>query len=504
MTSAGFDATYAELLRHTRRAADLASAAAVLFWDQATYMPRQGAAARGRQMALLEKLAHEAVSDPRLGELLATLEAHPDLDAEDVPAAVVRVARRDHDRATRVPATFVEEAHAHFAASYDAWTKAREEGGFAVARPFLERTVELSQRYASYFPNATHPADPMIDASDPGMTARTVGSLFEALRRDLVPLARELCDAPPVPDTPLRGRFDGGAQLALALEVARRMGLDPERARQDVSPHPFMTRFSAGDVRITTRVREDHLEETIFSTIHETGHALYELGIDPAFDGTPLAAGASSGVHESQSRLYENLVARSRAFWEFWYPRFQERFPSLAAVPLGRFHRAIHRVKASPIRTDADEVTYNLHVMIRFDLELALLDGGLEVRDLAEAWRERYRQDLGVEIRNDAEGVLQDVHWFDGFVGGAFQGYTIGNLLAAQLFERAVAEEPEIEPGIARGDFEPLNTSLRERVHRHGRRFPPAELIARATGRALETGPLVAHLRSRFEEVHGK
>jgi carboxypeptidase Taq len=300
----------------------------------------------------------------------------------------------------------------------------------------------------------------------------------------------------------LHGHFDSEAQLAFANEVATAFGYDWKRGRQDISPHPFMTKFSLGDVRITTRIKSDDVAEALFSTLHETGHALYEQGIERAFESTPLADGTSSGVHESQSRLWENLVGRSLAFWEYWYPRFQHVFPALDGVPLDSFYRAINKVERSLIRTDADEVTYNLHVMIRFDLELALLEGKLAVRDLPAAWRERYRSDLGVEPEDDRDGVLQDVHWFGGTIGGAFQGYTLGNILAAQFFAMARQAEPSISQQMAQGEYSALRAWLTNNIYRHGSKYTAPELIERAAGSPLTIEPYMQYLKSKFGELY--
>jgi carboxypeptidase Taq len=288
------------------------------------------------------------------------------------------------------------------------------------------------------------------------------------------------------------------------MDVVKRLGYDLERGRQDRTHHPFMTKFSLGDVRITTRVKEGFLGEALFSTVHEAGHALYEQGISEDLEGTPLASGASAGLHESQSRLWENLVGRSRGFWRFFYPRLQAAFPAqLGSAGLDDFYRAINKVERSLIRTDADEVTYNLHVMIRFDMELALLEGDLAVRELPERWRERYRSDLGVTPPDDRDGLLQDMHWFTGPIGGAFQCYTLGNLMSAQLFEAALRAHPRIPEEMEEGGFGSLLGWLRESVHRHGRKLTASEIVERATGRPLEIGPYLRYLKGKYGELYG-
>jgi carboxypeptidase Taq len=494
-----------ELKARLREANDIGAAGAVLRWDQATYMPPGGAEARGRQLAVLGRLAHERFTDAGVGRLLDTLEpevAGLPYDADD--SALVRVTRREYERAVRLPAAFVAELSEHDARSYQAWTEARPANDFARVRPMLERTLELSRRLAGYFPGHESIADPLIDYSDFGLKAASVRALFAALRERLVPLVRELTAQPPADASCLRQRAPEADQLAFGLEVIRRYGYDFERGRQDKTHHPFMTKFSLGDVRITTRVREDDLTDSLFSTLHECGHALYEQGIERSFEGLPLAEGASAGVHESQSRLWENLVGRSRGFWEHFYPRLKEVFPGqLGGVPLDVFHRAINKVERSLIRTDADEVTYNLHVMLRFDLELDLLEGRLEVKDLPEAWRARMLSDLGLEPPDDRDGAMQDVHWYAGLVGGQFQGYTLGNILSAQFFEAAVRANPGIPADIGRGEFGTLHAWLREHVYRHGAKFTPVELVERATGKPMTIDPYMAYLEGKYRSLYG-
>jgi carboxypeptidase Taq len=335
------------------------------------------------------------------------------------------------------------------------------------------------------------------------MKASTIKALFAELREQLVPIMRAITEQEPADDTCLHQHFPEAQQWQMGEEIIRRLGYDFERGRQDKTHHPFMTKFSLGDVRITTRVKENDLGEALFSTIHEAGHAMYEQGIRMEFEGTPLAGGTSAGVHESQSRLWENLVGRSRAFWQFWYPQLQATFPEqLGSVELDAFYRAINKVQRSLIRTDADEVTYNLHVMLRFDLELELLEGTLEARDLPEAWRERHRSDLGITPPDNRDGVLQDVHWFGGVVGGSFQGYTLGNILSAQLFEAATEAHPSIPDEITQGQFGTLLGWLKEHVYKHGRKFTAPELIERATGGPLRIEPYVRYLRTKYGELY--
>ena len=493
-----------ELKARLREVNDLEAAAALLEWDQATYMPPGGGPARARQLATLRRLAHEKFTDPAIGRLLDVLQPYGEsLAFESDDASLIRVTRRDYERATKVPPTLLAELSSHGAASFQAWTEARPANDFARMIPFLERTLDLSRRLADCFPGYEHIADPLIDLADEGMRAKTLRALFANLRQHLVPLAQAITEQPQADDDCLHQTFDEARQLALGVEVIKRFGYDFTRGRQDLTHHPFMTKFSLGDVRITTRCRVNDLTEALFGTMHEAGHALYEQGIAQELEGTPLAAGASAGVHESQSRLWENLVGRSRSFWEHFYPQLQAVFPKqLGAVALDTFYRAISRVERSLIRTSADEVTYNLHVMIRFDLELALLEGSLEVRDLPEAWHARYQADLGVSVPDDRDGVLQDMHWYGGMIGGMFQGYTLGNILGAQFFAAAQRAHPEIAGQIARGEFAALHGWLRENIYMHGRKFTALELVERATGETLQVEPYIRYLRTKYGELY--
>jgi len=484
---------------------DLNGAASLLRWDQTTYMPPEGAPARGRQLATLSRLAHERFVEAETGRLLDAAEKETSgLPFESDEASLVRVTRRNWEQAVKLPAALVAEFHEHTATSYQAWTEARPQNDFEAVRPLLERTLRLSRRMAECFPGYEHIADPLIDFSDYGMKAATVKQLFGDLRAKLVPIVRAITSRPPADDSCIRQHAPEADQLGFGLEVIRRFGFDFARGRQDKTHHPFMTKFSLGDVRITTRVREDEVTDALFSTLHECGHALYELGIDRAYEGTPLANGTSSGVHESQSRLWENLVGRSRGFWEHFYPRLQQAFPrQLQGAPLDVFYRAVNRVERSLIRTDADEVTYNLHVMLRFDLELDLLEGHVQVKDLARVWRERFEADFGVPVPDDRRGVLQDVHWYAGAIGGAFQGYTLGNILSAQFFARAVKAHPGIPDDIRRGEFGALHAWLRENIYRHGAKFTAAELVQRVTGGPLSIQPYLDYLWRKYQPLYG-
>jgi carboxypeptidase Taq len=380
---------------------------------------------------------------------------------------------------------------------------ARPDNNFKALIPHLEKGVDLCRQLADFFPGYEHIADPLIDFVDYGMKTTTLRGLFAQLRRELIPIVQAITSQPPADDSCLKQHYPQADQLAFGLDVIKQLGYDFNRGRQDLTHHPFMTKFSLGDVRITTRVDENNLADCLFSTIHESGHAMYEQGIRMELDGTPLGGGVSAGLHESQSRTWENLVGRSRSFWEYFYPQLQAKFPDqLKSVSLDTFYRAVNKVQRSLIRTEADEVTYNLHVMIRFDIELALLEGNLLVRDLPEYWHVRYNADLGMRALDDRDGVMQDVHWFSGLVGGSFQGYTLGNVIGSLFFSQALKAHPEISADMAQGKFETLHTWLVENVYQHGRKFTANELIQKVTGNPLTIEPYITYLKSKFGELY--
>lgn len=495
---------FEELKRRLIEVDNLQSAAAVLGWDQATYMPPGGAVARGRQLATLDSLAQEKFIDPEVGKLLDDLQSYAEgLDYDSDEASLIRKTLRDYEKAVKVPAAWVAKFSAHSTESYQAWAAARPENDFKSLQDNLKKTLEMSREFANFFPGYEHIADPLIDASDEGMKATDIQRVFAELRAELVPLVQAITEHAPIDDGPVKQHFPEDEQLAFGQIVIEDFGYDFERGRQDKTHHPFMTKFSLGDVRITTRVKENDLTEALFSTFHEAGHGMYEQGINSALEGTPLADGTSSGVHESQSRTWENVVGRSRGFWEYYFPKLQQAFPEqLNQVKLGDFYKAINKVSRSLIRTDADEVTYNLHVMIRFDLELQMLEGKLKIEDLPEAWHARYESDLGLRAPSDVDGVLQDVHWYAGTIGGSFQGYTLGNIVSALFYNAALEAKPEIPKEIRQGNFGTLHSWLKEAIYQHGAKFTANELIERVSGGPLRIEPYIAYLKGKYGEIY--
>jgi carboxypeptidase Taq len=491
------------LTNHLKEINDLQSAAALLGWDQSVYMPPKGATARGRQIATLKQLSHQKFTDPLIGKLLDDLQPYVEsLPSESNEASLINITRQDFERATKVPASFMAKFSAHQSSCYEIWARARADNNFSLVEPYLEKSLEFSQEYANFFPGYQHIADPLIDLNDSGMKVSILQPLFAQLRQELVPIVEAITSAPPADDSCLCQPYPKQKQLEFCHQIVREIGYDFNRGRLDETLHPFMAHFSINDARITTRVDENNFTQSLFSSIHETGHAFYELGVNPEFEGTPLASGTSAGVHESQSRLWENLVTRSRNFWQYFYPKLQQIFPAqLEKVNEETFYRAINKVARSLIRTDADEVTYNLHIMIRFDLELAMLEGKLAIKDLPDAWNARYESDLGVIPPNNSQGLMQDVHWYGIMIGGLFQGYTLGNLLAAQFYETALKNHPEIPDEIAQGKFDTLREWLRINIHQHGRKYTANQLVNRVTGKPLSIDPFLRYIRQKYGEL---
>ncbi len=488
-----------QLTARLHRIHDLEAAARLLEWDQETYMPEAAVEARARQLATLHTLAHEHLTDEAVGRLLETLA--PQTGAADPlapQAGLVRVTRRDYDRARKVPAGLVAALAETTARARSAWKQARAEDDFARFAPHLERIVTLSREKAEALGYDETPYDALLDQYEPGMTTAEVSRVFAALREGLVPLAEHIAAAETPDDSFLHRRFDADAQWAFGLEVARAFGYDLGRGRQDRSAHPFTTSFSPRDVRITTRIDPRFFNPAFFATLHEAGHALYEQGLAPELERTPLADGASLGMHESQSRLWENLVGRSRPFWQHYFPKAKRRFPeALGGVSPEAFYRAVNKVEPSLIRVEADEVTYNLHIMLRFELERGLIEGTLSVDALPARWNDRMESYLGLRPDTDADGVLQDVHWSLGAIG-YFPTYALGNLMSVQLFEQARADLPELEAQIGRAAFGPLLGWLRTHVHRHGRLLQAQEILERTTGRPLRADDWLGYVRRKF------
>lgn len=496
----------AELEKKLTEVYEFRYAARALEWDQWTFLPASAAGDRAHQLAAVQSMAHQRFIDPKLGELLEELkpfeESYPHTTYE---SSLVRVTRREYERETRKPAELVRRLAEHSSMSYDAWRRARQDNDFEIARPHLQRSLDLSMEVAECLRDGhKHAADPLLDLGDPALSVEKISRIFGELRRALLPLTQTLAQEPLPDDSCLRGRYPVGEKVAFAEEAIGRLGYDFSEGRHDLAESPFMSRLSANDVRVVSWEKAGDLRRPLFASLHEAGHALYEQGIPEKLASTPLGEGNSTSLHESQARFFENIVGRSRPFWEFFYPRLQKHFPSeLGSVSQDTFFRAINRVQPTLIRTQADEVTYNLHVVMRFDFELALLEGELEVRDLPEAWRERMKEDLGIVPGDDREGCLQDPHWYDGGVGGMFHGYALGNLLATQFYATALREHPDIPEEMAVGEFGALRGWLSKNVWCHGGKLTAEEVIQEATGSSIAIESLVTYLRSKYGELYG-
>jgi carboxypeptidase Taq len=479
---------------------DLQHAARLLGWDQQTMMPREGAAARGEAIGTIERLAHERLTNPAVGALLDDLAGPAGRPAEDDRAALVRVVRRDHDRARRVPAELTAEIARAGSEALGVWVEARRRSDFGLFRPALDRNVDLRRRLAACFDDVEHPYDALVEGYEPGMTTAKLREVLATLRDGLVPLIAAIARAPEPPALP--GPFPVGAQRDLALEIARSFGFHDGAWRMDLAEHPFCEALAPGDIRVTTRFSQDALNG-LFAAMHEVGHGLYEHGVDPRLARTTAGTGVSLGVHESQSRLWENLVGRSLPFWRRWYPRLVEVMgdAALGGLDVDRFHAAVNAVKPGLIRVEADEATYSLHIVLRFELEVRLVEGSLAVADLPEAWNAGMRELLGVEVPDDAHGVLQDIHWAYGEIG-YFPTYALGNVVASQLWAAVRRDLPALDEQIEDGDSAPLREWLREHVHRFGRTLTPAELLLRATGSELDPAPFLAYLREKYGALY--
>ncbi|HZW03362.1 MAG TPA: carboxypeptidase M32 [Anaerolineaceae bacterium] len=494
---------YQRLKQLVGEAWDLQVASAIASWDMQVYMPPAGAEERSQVLGTLASLIHDKSTAPEIGELLNDLQPLAAQNPDSLEAGLIKRLQRLYDKETRVPRELVAEFARITGQAYEIWMRARATCDFELFRPYLERIVELRREYANLFAPYDHIYDPLLDDFEPGMKTRDVQEIFTILRQEQVELVKAISQRPQVEDGFLHLEYPEQQQWDFGVEVATRLGFNWKAGRQDRSAHPFTTSFGIDDVRITTRFIPDQMSSALFSTMHEGGHALYQLGLDKALARTPLADGASLAVHESQSRMYENLVGRSRAFWRFFYPRLQEVFPSqLGGVDMETFYRGINKVEPSLIRVEADEATYNLHVMLRLELEIAMLEGRLAIKDLPEAWNERMQEYLGLTPPDVAKGVLQDVHWSGGSLG-YFPTYSLGNLVSVQLFERLRQDVPDLDEQMARGEFGALLEWLREHVHKYGARYEPQELVERVTGSKITPHPYLRYLREKYSDIYG-
>jgi carboxypeptidase Taq len=482
---------------------DLNAAYALLDWDQNTYMPPGGVTERGNQLATLARLSHTKSTSDEMGGLLSDLETNAmELDPDSDDSCMIKLTKREYDKNLRIPSQFVAEMAMVTSAANNAWRKARQDADFDQFKGHLEKIVAMGRQYADFFAPYDHIYDPLLDEYEPGMKTAEVQQIFNVLRREQVELIKAIVDKPQVDDGFLYQYFPENDQWDFGVEVVTRLGYDWQRGRQDVTAHPFSTSFGLNDVRITTRFDPNHGVSALFGSIHECGHALYEMGIDPAIQRTFIAHGASGAFHESQSRLFENLIGRSLPFWKHFYPRMKERFTSqLGNVDLSAFYRGINRVDPSFIRVNADEATYNLHIMLRLEIEIDLFEGTIAVVDLPDVWNDRMDKYLGITPPNAAMGVLQDIHWAMGLVG-YFSSYALGNLISVQIWERMEQDIANVNELIEKGEFSVMLEWLQNNVHRHGKKYQPQQLIYKITGSKIDPQPYIRYLKKKYGQIY--
>ena len=498
------EAKLTELRERVGQIADLNRASALLQWDQQTMMPPRGNEGRSDQLSTIDGFSHELFVSDEIGRLLDELAAHEgELDPESIDAALIRVTRRDWEKARRVPSELRSELTRAEVLGVMAWAEARRNSDFEAFLPHLEKSIELKRRYLECFKDTgKQPYDILLDDYEEDARAEEITAIFDRIKEVVIPLIREVAAAEPVDASFAHGHFPVERQELIGREILERFGYSSEAWRLDPTVHPFATSISVDDIRLTTRYSEADAE-SIFHTSHEFGHGLYEHGIDRALERTPLVELNSMVLHESQSRLWENLVCRSRPFWRFFFPRLQEVFPEqLAGVTDEMYWRYVNRVQPDFIRVEADEVTYGMHIILRYELEQDIIGGRLELRDLPQAWNEKMKEYLGLDVPDDARGVLQDVHWSGGSFG-YFPTYLLGTIASVQIWERLRADLPDLDSQMEAGEFEALSEWLGENMYRWGRRFKPAEMLERIVGGPLDVEPYLAYLKSKVESIYG-
>lgn len=495
---------FADLKTKLAEIHDLEKISWVLGWDQRVMMPPKGAAVRAEHLATLDRVATDMFKSPEIGRLLDDLQPYEEsLPYDSDEASLIRFARREHVKALRVPTDLTAEITRTAAMATEAWIEARKQSDFSIFLPHLQKNVDLKHRYIECFDEPEHVYDILLDDYEPGMKTSEVRAVFDDLKRDLVPLIAAInAKSDSVSDACLHGRFAIEKQREFSLAVIGRFGFTPDSWRLDPTVHPFASSASPDDIRITTRYYENFLNPALFGSMHECGHGLYENGVSRSLVRTPLARGASLGLHESQSRMWENLVGRSKPFWRYFYPLLQSTFPdAFAKVALADFYRAINKVQPSLIRVEADEATYNLHIILRFELEQEIFEGKVALRELPEVWNARMKQYLGADVPNDAQGLLQDIHWSSGGFG-YFSTYSLGNIISCQIWEKALQAMPDLPAQFERGEFMALREWLRENLHQHGRKFTPTETLQKVVGEGINVAPYVRYLKGKFGDIY--
>lgn len=497
---------YNQLVARMKEVALLESSAGVLGWEERTYMPPAGAELRSEQLSLLAGLHHEKFVDPSVGDLIRQVE-ESDLvsDPESVVTANMRELRYSYDKQTKLPKTLVEEITRVTTLAQGEWGRARKNNDFKSFQSRLDEVINLTRQAAEAYGYEGEPYNALLDVYEPGAKTEEVASVFEELRKDLVELLGRIKDAPKKPDESIIERdYPIEKQKLFGETVAAAIGFDFNAGRLDITTHPFCAGFGPGDTRITTRYNPNRLNDSLFGTMHESGHALYEMGIEKKkYYGMPMSEAASLGIHESQSRMWENQVGRSREFWVYFFPQAQRIFrEALGSVALDDFYGAINTVKPSYIRVEADEATYNLHILLRFEIERAVIKGDLQTKDLPGEWNSRFKKYFGIEVDKDSNGVLQDVHWSAGLMG-YFPTYCLGNLYSAQFFAKVKEDMPDLTEQFSRGEFTGLLSWLRTNIHQHGRRFRANALCEKVTGKPLSHKPLIDYMNRKYGEIYG-
>ena len=498
-------AMYDEFTRELREISLLSSCGAILGWDERVNMPKAGAPFRADQLALIAGMVHERIVDPKIGELIGNLEqSELTKDSESVEAVNIRETRRQYDKQTKLPRELVEELSRTTTMAQGEWVNARRNRDFKAFVPWLEKVVALTIRKAEAYGYTDEPYTALLDDYEPGATTAEIEKVLNAFRKDLVQLVAKIQDAKQKPDESIILRsYPPELQKVFGEAVAAAIGFSFDAGRLDVTTHPFCTGIGPGDTRITTRYNPNRLNDALFGTMHETGHALYEMGLEKdKYFGQPMSESTSLGIHESQSRMWENQVGRSRSFWKYFFPQAQRIFKeSLGDVSLDDFYGAINYVKPSYIRVEADEATYNLHILLRFELERAMVKGDLKPKDVAGEWNSRFEKYFGIKIDNDANGCLQDIHWSAGLIG-YFPTYSLGNLYAGQFFAKAFEDMPSLYQEFEMGDFSNLLSWLRKNIHRQGQRYRATDLVRKVTGKPLTHQPLMAYMEQKFGEIY--
>jgi carboxypeptidase Taq len=491
---------YTQYKNITQKAADLQYASAVLGWDQEVYMPAKGFELRGRQMATLASLAHEMVTNEAYGNLLDEIHGRNDL-AEDEKQNI-RLSREDFEKNKKLPVDFIEALTQQTSASYSSWLEARSKNDYSLYAAELQKMIELKKQQADYYGYEEHAYNSLLDDYEKGANVALLDSVFETVKEQLPQLLKKISSAQQVNDDFFLHHYPKQQQWDFSIDVLKRMGYDFEAGRQDISEHPFTTSFSPVDVRVTTRVDENNFSSLLWSSIHEGGHALYEQGLPESQYGLPLSSAASLSIHESQSRLWENCIGRSYRAWKYFYPKLQQYFPSqLGGISLDKFYKGMNKVESSFIRTEADEITYHFHVLIRYEIEKALISGTLQSKDVKEMWNEQYKKYLGVIVPDDKSGILQDVHWSHGMFG-YFPTYSLGSFYASQFFAQAEQEIAALPRQIENGEFAALLQWLREKIHVHGRRYRSEELCKQITGKGLDFSYFMRYAEGKFNAVY--